>query len=107
MGDIILFPSGKRVAEGTKLSEEELGVSTLIHQLRDVVVEGDVRKIFVTLLAPDNRPVYIWCNLDHTSLRMIGNAMETKAKEIDEFLKRDPIPTELGVDYGRFDQRGK
>ena len=99
MGSIFSFPSGKVIPVEALEVEEDMNVLKLIESLRAAVGEGQVRKVMVTMLAPDNNPVYLWCNLDNDSMRMIGLWMDKKAKDIDEYLKFRGLEQESGIDY--------
>lgn len=101
MGDLITFPEGKRVPEGTKLAEDDLNVIGLLDSLKSAVADGGCRRVFVTLLAPDDNPVYLWCNLDMVALRFVSDAMKRKSEEMEEYLRRHTLDTQTGEDYER------
>lgn len=101
MGDLILFPDGKRVPEGTKLAEEDLNVIGMMDGLKSAIADGNCRKVFVTLLAPDNNPVYLWCNLDLEALRFMSDAIGRKSEEMEDYLKKHTHDQSTGEDYER------
>lgn len=94
---MLLFPTGDKIPANVPISEEEINVIRLSDNLRDAINSGNVRRVMIVMLAPDNNPVYLWCNLDLFSLQIVGDAMKAKSDEIVEYIKQHNFDDKSGV----------